>query len=123
MILGGWQHKHKEVMLFMPLNWILGTVIVWALGTVSFLVFWMLYRTDKNHQRSLDCLMSLMDKEAAVISTSVERARNTPAPDKKQQNQIQKAKRISAARNKILERIEHTGVVTDNDTRDLEALS
>jgi hypothetical protein len=106
-----------------PNKWVLLAVLGWALVTVSALLWWGLWKADKNHQRSLDCLMSLMDKEAAVISTQVGRARDLPTPNGKAMAQREKSNTRENARNKLLEKLESQGTITEEDMRELEQLS
>ena len=98
---------------------IVAGVVAWAIGMVS----WLVIRNDRNNQRSLDCLMALVNKEAAVISTGVGRARKQPQPDKKELKQQRDLKRRKTELESVVANIEATGVMDENDMRDLEKLN
>ena len=92
-------------------------VVVWAVVMVTGLVAWTLYRTDRNYQRSLDCLMSLTNKEAAVVSTQIERVREQPKSNGRVKMVKDEKEKIKNERDKVLEQIEHTGKVTEEQAQ------
>ena len=94
-------------------------VVLWALGLVSYLII----RADNNSQRYLDCIMSLTNKEAAAISTSIGRARKTPIPTQKDLAEKTNGRKVDAAHIAIIDRIEQSGVITADDEKALEAIA
>ena len=90
-------------------------VVVWAVLMVTGLVAWTLYRTDRNYQRSLDCLMVLTNKEAAVVSSQIERVREAPSNGKAKRAKLitNEKEKLQTQRDAVLEKIDQTGVVTE----------
>jgi len=95
-------------------------VVVWAILMVTGLVTWTLHRTDRNYQRSLDCLMSLTNKEAAVVSTQIEKVREAPTPNGRARRAKSEKDSIKNARDEVLDKIDQTGVVTEEQAQFLE---
>jgi type I site-specific restriction endonuclease len=98
-------------------------VVTWALVMVGYLTISTIRRADSNHQRSLDCLMSLIDKEAAMVSTQVQKVREVPTPNGREVRAQNEVRNKENARNKLLERLEHQNTLSEDDMRELESLS
>jgi hypothetical protein len=102
------------------MEWVIVGFVIWAVSMVSGLVSWTLYRTDRNYQRSLDCLMTLMDKEAAVVSAQVGRHREAPRVNGKAATKKDEKQKMKERKDSVLSQIEHTGQVTEEQAEFLE---
>jgi len=88
-------------------SYILGGVVTWAVGMVSYMVI----RSERSTQHTLDALLVLTDKQAAVTAAGMSRARQIPKPGPVDQE----AKKRAASRaetEKLIADIEASGVIT-----------
>jgi hypothetical protein len=88
-------------------SYILGGVVVWAVGMVSYMVI----RAERSSQHTLDALLVLTDKQAAVTAAGMSRARQAPKPGPVDEAARKRAK-SRADTDRIIEEIEATGVIT-----------
>ena len=92
---------------------ILLSVVAWAAGMVTYLVV----RNDRNTQQTLDALLVLTDKQAAVAAAGIHRARRQKVPEMQKKSE----REISRMRtDEMLDDISRTGLMTDDQERYLK---
>ena len=87
---------------------ILAAVVAWSMGMVSNLVM----KNDRNVQRTLDALLVLTDKPAAVTSAGMENARRRPKLEKRELAESKKKREDRATHDAMLENIENSTILT-----------
>ena len=92
---------------------ILLSVVAWAAGMVTYLVV----RNDRNTQQTLDALLVLTDKQAAVAAAGIHRARGQKVAEMQKKSE----REISRMRtDEMLDDISRTGLMTDDQERYLK---
>jgi len=95
-------------------------VLLWAVVFVSMIVLRHERESRNTAARMLDCIMALTDKQAAVISTSVGKARQQPTASREEIIQQRKERKDEQNREDRIRDIESSGVMTADDIEYLE---
>ena len=89
-------------------------VVMWAAGLVTYLIV----KNDRSTQQTLDALLVLTDKQAAVAAAGIHRARQNGPATPKDRVQVDREK-LRMKTDTMLDDIAASGIMTEDQERHL----